>query len=216
MDFKRMAGWAGLIAGLLFVLGLIFTGSGPSPEDGVVEIGEYLATDQGLHKAGLLFSVIATIPVVAFLAGLLVPFMRSDRENGEGFSIVIFAGLLLLGAGATVGSAAGGVLHLRGGGGLDAPTVRAMWDLQSMGYGVGVIAVTIFAGGVAMAVFRRGVMPMWVGQLSAFVAVLGPLGLFTILNDSNAALLGYVPFLGFVIWLLAVSTYMVRSSAPPA
>jgi hypothetical protein len=216
MDFKRVAGWAGLTAVLLFVLSLVFAGSTPAPEDGVAEIGEYLASNQAAHNAGLLFGAVAVIPLVMFLAGFLVPFMRSDREHGEAFSIVIFGGLLLLGAGAAVGQSALGVLLLRGGSGLDAPTARALWDLQSMGYGGGVIAITIFAGGVAMAVFRRAVMSAWVGQLSAFVAVLGPLGLFTLLSDTNAALLGYLPFLGFLIWLLAISVNMVRSSAAAA
>lgn len=216
MDFKRTAGWAGILAVAFFILSLILAGSTPTAEDSINDIGEYLATDIAMHKLGLLFGVLAALPFVAFLAGFLVPFMRSDREHGEAFSVVIFGGALLLGAAATLANSALGTLLLRGSDGLDAPTVRGLWDLQQVAYGSAGIAFATFALGIAMGVFRRHVMADWVGWIAAVLGVSGLLGLYTLTSGSNAALLGYVPFIVFLLFVLAVSVDMVRSTAAPA
>lgn len=210
MDFKKVAGWAGIITVVLFVLNLILSGNPPAPEDGVGAMSDYLADNEGLHNLGFLFAVIVVIPITVFFAGFLIPFFRSDREHNEAFGVIIFAGFLVFGVGAGIGQAATGAMLLRGGGGLSDSTLQALWDLQAMGYGSALIAVTVFAGGVAVAVSRRGVMAAWVGRLSALVSLMGLLGLFTLLSDSNLGLLGYAGFLGVIVWTLAVSVNMVR------
>jgi hypothetical protein len=211
MSFKRMAGWAGLITVAFFILNLVLQGSFPAPEDSVDDISKYLANDIGMHKLGLLFSVLAAVPVVVFFAGFLIPFFRSDRENGEAYGIVIFAGALLFGAAGTVINTAYGAVVLRGGDGLDTPTVRGLWDLQQVAAGAAGVAFTVFGVGVAMAVFRRHVMADWVGWAATLLAASGVLGLITLTNEGNVALVGFVPFIGFLLWTLAVSISMVRS-----
>jgi hypothetical protein len=213
MDFKATAGWAGILTVAFFIVSLALAGAVPVPEDSISDIGEYLAEDVGIHKMGLLFAVLATLPFVAFLAGFLVPFFNSDRENGEAFSIVIFGGALLLGAAATIANTALGALLLRGGGGLDGPAVRGLWDLQQVAYGSAGIAITIFAGGAAMGVFRRHVMADWVGWTATVLAATGALGLVTLTNDGNIALVGYAYFIVFLLFVLAVSVDMVRATS---
>ncbi|MEE8330931.1 MAG: hypothetical protein V3R84_04090 [Acidimicrobiia bacterium] len=213
MSFKQTAGWAGLLAVVFFVLSLVLAGSVPAPEDSLNEIGEYLADDVGIHKLSVLFAVLAALPFIAFLAGFLVPFFKSDRENGEAYSIVIFGGALLLGGAATIANTALGTLLLRGGDGLDGPTVRGLWDLQQVAYGSAGIAITIFAGGIAMAVFRRKVMEDWVGWVATLSAATGALGLITLTNEENIALVGYAFFIVFLLFVLAVSIDMVRSTS---
>lgn len=211
MEFKHMAGWAGIVAVLLFLLSLLLAGSVPSPEASIAEITDYLAGDEGMHKLGLLFGVLATLPFVAFLAGILVPVFRSDRENGEGFGVVIFGGALLAGGAATIASTALGVLLLRGVGGFDPGTVQALWDTQQVAYGSAGIGFAIFGAGVAMAVLRRHVMADWLGWLATVLAVAGALGLFALTSDTNAALLAYAPFILLLLWILGASITMVRT-----
>jgi hypothetical protein len=213
MSFKRMAGWAGIAAVVFFILNLALAGSVPTPEDPVSDVTDYLANDRGMHKLGLLFGVLAALPFVAFLAGFLVPIFKSDRENGEGYGVVIFGGALLLGGASTIANTALGALLLRGTDGLDAGTVLGLWDIQQTAYGSAGIAFTIFAAGVAMAVFRRQVMADWVGWLATVLAVAGALGLVTLTNEGNASLVGYVPFILFLVWTLAVSISMVRTTS---
>jgi hypothetical protein len=211
MEFKRMAGWAGIVTVVFFLLNLGLAGSTPTPEDSIAEITDYLAGDQGMHQLGLLFGVLAALPFVAFLAGILVPVFRSDREHGEGFGIVIFGGALLLGAASTIANTALGALLLRGTAGLDPGTVRGLWDTQQVAYGSGGIAFSIFGIGVALAVLRRHVMADWLGWLATVLAVAGALGLFTLTSDGNASLLGYIPFVLFLVWVLGASITMVRT-----
>ncbi|MDH3731860.1 MAG: hypothetical protein OES13_12190 [Acidimicrobiia bacterium] len=213
MSFKKTAGWAGMLAVAFFILNLVLQGSTPAPEDSVADIRDYIANDVGVHKLGLLFGVLAVVPIVAFFAGFLLPFFKSDRENGEGFGIVVFAGALMFGAAATVLNTAYGTLALRGGDGLNDSTLAAVWDMQQVAAGGGGVALTVFAGGVAMAVFRRHVMADWVGWAATLLAALGALGLITLTNEGNAAMLGYLPFLGFLLFVLAVSVDMVRSTS---
>lgn len=213
MSFKKTAGFAGLLAVAFFILNLVLQGSTPAPEDSVGDIREYLADDIGLHKLGLMFGVLAVVPILAFFAGFLLPFFKSDREHDEGFGIVIFGGALLFGASAAVLNSAFGALALRGGDGLDDSTVQGMWDLQQTAAGGGGIALIAFGGGVAMAVFRRHVMADWVGWAATLLAALGALGAITLTNEGNAAMLGYLPFVGFLLFTLAVSIDMVRSTS---
>jgi hypothetical protein len=211
VSFGRVAGWAGVVAVLLGVLSLVFGGSPPDSGDSVAKVGEFVAEDNGLHKTGLFFGFLIGVPFVIFLAGFLVPVFKSDREHGEAYGVVVFAGALLVGAGAGVGDIASAALHLRGGEQLGAEGTRVLYDVVIAGYSSTGIAFAILGLGAAMVILKRKVWANWVGWLAALLAVVGPLGLFGMLSGSSLSNFGFVPFLTFLVWLLATGIEMIRS-----
>lgn len=212
MDFKRFAGFAGVLAVLLFALSQILLGSVPRSDDSIQKVAEFVSEDNALHKTALLLGFIGAIPFVFFLAGFLVPIFKSDREHGEAYGVVVFGGALLVGASAGVGDAASAAIHLREGDGLAAESLRALWDLQSAGYGLAGIGMTILGAGAAMVILRRKVMADWVGWLAVLVAVAGPFGLLAALSGSGIATLGFVSFVAFLIWMGATAISMIMST----
>jgi len=212
MDFKRFAGFAGVLAVVLWVVGQLLFGSLPTAGDSIEKVGRYLAEDNTMHKWALLLGFLAAIPFVFFLAGFLAPIFKSDREHGEAYGVVVFGGALLVGASAGLGDAASAALHLRAGDGLGAESVRGLWDLQAAGYGLAGIGFTILGAGAAMVIMRRKVMPDWVGWLAALVAVGGFFGLFGALSASGLANFAFVPFVTFLVFLLATGIHMIMST----
>ncbi len=214
MDFKRLAGWAGLLVVVLFVLNIVLSGSFPTSDDPTSEIGSYISEDVNMHKAALLVGVIAAIPIALFLAGFLIPFWKSDREYNEGVAILIVLGFIFLAAGVVAGQAILGALILRGGEELDSSTVRALWDAQTVAFTSGFIGLTVLAGGAAMGILRRGVTAAWLGWLSVLVAALGLTGLFGMLSGSGIANISFAAFVAFVVWVAAASVEMLTVRAP--
>ncbi len=214
MDFKRLAGWAGLLVVVLFVLNIVLSGSFPTSDDPTSEIGSYISLNVNMHKAALLVGVIIAIPIALFLAGFLMPFWKSDREHNEGVAIVILIGFIFLAAAVAAGEAILGALILRGGEELDISTVRGLWDAQTVAFASSNIGVTVLAGGAAMGILRRGVMATWLGWLSALVAVLGLTGLFGMLSGSGIANISIVGFIALPVWIAAASYEMLTARAP--
>ena len=210
MSFKRMAGWAGVGFVVLNVVAFLLFGTPPGADAPASEIADYVADAGNAYKVGTALTGIATVLFVPFLAGLLVPFFRSDREHSEGFGVVVFAGALLSGTAATLGLSATAALSLRAGAELDAATTRALWDLSYVAYGSAILAVPILAGGAAMAIQKRGVMPDWFGNLSWLVALLGFTGIFGLVSTSGLAYLLLAGYLGLLVWVLVAGIVLVR------
>lgn len=214
MDFKRLAGWAGLLGVVLLVLQVVLQGSFPAADAPTSEIGSYISGDVNMHKAALLLGAIAGIALALFLAGFLMPFWKSDREHNEGVAIVILVGFIFLAAAIAAGEAILGALILRGGAELDISTVRGLWDAQTIAFASSNIGLTVLAGGAAMGILRRGVMATWLGWLSALVAVLGLTGLFGMLSGSGIGDITLVAYVAFAVWVAAAAYAMLAARAP--
>lgn len=210
MSFKRMAGFSGIGFVVFQVVGFLFGGSPPDAEAPAAEIAKYVSDGGNTLKIGAMLTAVATIFIVPFIAGFLVPFLKSDRERGEGFGVTIFGGFLLTGAAAALGGAAVIPLYLRDGSELDAATTRALWDLSTGAYGLTILSVVIWAGAAAMAIMKHGLMPRWFGTFTGVVALTGFTGLAGILTGTTLGMLSFIGYLLVLVWALVTSIVMLR------
>ena len=201
---------------VLAIVSTILLGIPPSSSDSIAEVGEYVAKDNGLHKTGFVFGFVIAIPFVIFLAGFLVPVLKSDREHGEGHGIIVFAGALLLATAAGVGDIAAGALHLRAGDDLGAEATRALQDLSVVGYSAAGIGSAILGLGAALAILKRDVMARWVGWLAVLAAVGGLFGLFGMLSSTGLSDLSIISFITTMVWILGTSVAMIQSNEAAA
>jgi len=210
VSFRKMAGWAGVLFVVFNMVAFFIWGTPPSADAPASEVATYLADGGNTYKFGVALTGIATIFMVVFIAGFLVPFFRSDREHGEGYGVMVLGGILVSGAMYVVAIAANAALVLRGGFELDAATTRALWDFQYVAYALAILAVPIFAGGAAMAIGKRSVMPAWFGYFSWVVALLGFTGVAGTVSGSNIGMLTLAGYLGLLLWTLAGGIVLLR------
>ncbi len=209
MSFRRTAGWFGIGFVLLEVTGYVLWGAPPATEATAGEIGRFFAEAGSQPKVGAVCNALAYCLAVPFIAGFVIPLLKSDREHGEAYGWVAFGGFMATGATALVGLSGSFAQVLRGGAELDAAAMRAVSDISSMVYGLAVLLMTVWAGATAVAVFRRRIMPRWFGSLSAIAGISGVSGVVS----AASARLGWVIAIGFaslVVWVFVASVVMLR------
>lgn len=210
MSFRRIAGISGLVVFVLSVLTGVLGGDTPLAGDSVEDIRSYLAEDQNMHKAGLVFSVLILPFAAVFFAGLFHKIRESDRAHNGAWAIAAAIGGVLLGAAAGIGDTILAALLLRGGEGLDDSTLRALWDAQMIGYSSTGVAITVLVVAPAIPTLRHKIWPMWHGILGLIVGVAGLLTVISLVSDSNGgSALGFLGFIGLALWLLATSILMI-------
>jgi hypothetical protein len=210
VGFRRAAACFGIGFVILEVTGFVLWGSPPGTGAPASEITRFFADAGSVPKIGSVLNALAYTLAVPFIVGFILPFLKKDREHGEGYGWVVFGGFLVTGATALVGLSASFAQVLRGGAGLDAPTMRAVSDFSNMAYGLAILFMVVWAGGAAVAVFKRRVMPQWFGILSVLAALGGITGIVSVVS----AHLGMVIDVGFVllvVWALAASVVMLRT-----
>ena len=212
MGFRRTAACFGIAFVILEVTGYLLWGTPPATEAPADEIIKYFADAGSTPKIGSVLNALAYALAVPFIVGFILPFLKKDQEHGEGYGWVVFGGFLVTGATALVGLGASFVQVLRGGAELDAATTRAVSDFSNMAYGLAILFMLVWAGGAAMAIFKRGVMPRWFGVFSVVAALGGITGIVSVVSAD----LGMVISGGFVLlvlWVLTASVVMLREPA---
>ena len=212
MGFRRTAACFGLGFVVLEVTGFVLWGSPPGTKAPASEITRYFAEAGNAPKVGTVLNALAYALAVPFIVGFILPFLKQDREHGEGYGLVVFGGFLITGATALVGLGASFAQVLRGGAELDAATTRAVSDLSNMAYGLAILFMAVWAGGAAVAIFKRRVMPRWFGILSVLVALGGITGIVSIVSAGLGTVID-VGFVLLVLWVLAASVVMLRKPA---
>jgi hypothetical protein len=212
VDFRRTAACFGIGFVVLEVAGFLLWGSPPAAEASASEITSYFADAGSAPKVGSVLNALAYTLAVPFIVGFVLPLLKNDREHGEGYGWVVFGGFLITGATALVGLCASFAQVLRGGAELDAATTRLVSDLSNVAYGLAILFMVVWAGGAAVATFKRRVMPRWFGILSVLVALGGITGVVSVVSAG----LGMVIVVGFVllvVWVLVASVVMLRKPA---
>jgi len=76
------------------------------------------------------------------------------------------------------------------------------------------IGTALVVGSVSAGILRTGMMPKWIAWLGALVAVLSVGGsLIGVSGNDAAAILLFISFLTFSLWLVIVSIVMLRKPA---
>jgi hypothetical protein len=199
----------------LLAIAHVLTGSPPPPDASGEEILQFISTNEGMHTAQVIVSVLGLLPLAVFVAGLLMPFRASDGQHGEGWATSILIGAVTVISSIAIGDTFLYGLFLRGGEGSDPAIVRLLWDIELVAYAGAGLGVAVMLGSSVIPVFKHKVFPAWHGWLSLLFATLGVSAVIDVVSISAGGVINSMATLGFaVVWVLATSVLLWKTSKP--
>ena len=198
--FDRFLSLAGVLAGLLFITGLIVLWDDPPSEAAVAETFSYWQDNRGRHQIiALLLTPLMAFMLIFFGAGLR---RRLERGNGDsGHGTVAFGGALLAAATfALVGMLEAAMTNAAHEGNRQAVyTLNQLHSYDWLGWNAAFAAMLLAAG---LGARRNRMLPP-------------PLAWATIVI--GASLLTPLGFFGFILlplWLIVVGAWLSRGTSP--
>ncbi|SDD38041.1 DUF4386 family protein [Glycomyces harbinensis] len=211
--FARIGGIAGIgfaaLILLLNVLVLVPAGlptPGSEPEDAVAFFG----AEAGAMRLGTVFLPFVWVVATVFGAGAVAAVRDGERERGEAWALVGFAGILLQNLNMTTVSAVRLALaHTQA-----EESATALWALHEALFGLNGTFLALALVGLSTAGRRGGVIPTWLAAmgfgaaaLQFASAVLTP----QVMDGGNAlGLLGLTGWLIWVAWLVLYGAFLIR------
>lgn len=205
IDFRRIAGVAGLVAIAVGVTQTVVVGDIPAVGDSAERVAAYYATDRGAHSFGVVAAALLGIPIALFLVGV----HRTLRSTAWATAFLYGAVMMSVTAGAA--EALRGMLALRGGAGLDAEVVRTLNDGALVADATLGVWIALATGSVAAATFLDRVHPRWYGWLCLVAATLGVLAVIDTVSTTNGGALAQLAFgVGVIVWTTVSSLLLIR------
>jgi hypothetical protein len=195
--FDRLLPLAGVLAGLLFFVGLFLNRSDPSSETGQAETFAYWHADHGRHQiVGLLVA-----PLIAFLLLLFGAGLKRHLERGtdSGLGNVAFGGTVLAAAVfALVAMLEGAMANAAHEGERQAVyTINQIHSYDWLGWNAAFAAVLLATG---LGARRNRMLPAWLAWATIVI---------------GASLLTPLGFFGFVllpVWLIVVGLLLAHQA----
>lgn len=201
--WERWAPLSGVIAVVLWIVGIIILSTNAEGNKGPKILASYLHHENGILLGGFLWSL-GVIFFIWFLGSLRVRLLAAEGPTGRLTALAYGGGI----AAATIavlmpGPDMAGALSNDD---IDASAAAAIHNL-SVAFFIGVeyIAPVMFFA-CAVAAFRYGAMPKWLAWISLLIGIvllIGPIGW--------AALIFATP-----IWVVIVSIWLYRTTEKPA
>lgn len=200
--FDRLLPLAGVLAGLLFIVGLVLNRTDPSSETGPAKTFAYWHSNHGQHQiVGLLVAPVIAFLLLFFGAGLK---RRLDRASGDsGYGSVAFGGAILAAAMfALVGMLEGAMANAAHRGQEQAVyTLNQVHSYDWLGWNAAFAAV-LLATGIGARSSRMLPAPLAWATIAIGVSLLTPVGFFG--------------FLLLPVWLIVVGAWLSRSTTTSA
>ncbi|MCF0079545.1 2-oxoglutarate/malate transporter [Streptomyces lomondensis] len=213
-NFARVSGLAALGFAFLIVAGnVVLVPAGlPRTGAGIGEVDEFFRTHGDLVGIGSAVTPVAWVLATLFGAGAVRVLWRSERDRGEAWALLGFAGLLLQNA------VFAGVVAIRlalastAADGVGAAT--SLWALHDALFTLNGTFLAVALAGLSLAGLRAGLIRPWHGRwglvsaaLLSGSAVLTPL---VIDHAGPLGLLGLVGWLMWVVWLVVYGVVLMR------
>ncbi|XVS63485.1 hypothetical protein ACQPYE_35315 [Actinosynnema sp. CA-299493] len=206
--FLRIAGYCGLgFATLIVLANAIMVPTGlPSTGAETAAVIAYFTANRGAVGVASALTPAAWALSTVFAAGVVAALRRSERERGEAWSLVGFAGVLLQnGAFAAVTALRLAVA--------DDPT-GALWSLHDALFTLNGVFLASALVGLSLGGRHAGLIPAWharLGLLSAALlftsATLAPL---VVARPGPLVFPGLAGWLLWVVWVVAYSVALIR------
>jgi hypothetical protein len=195
--FDRFLPFAGVLIGLLFLVGLVLLRNDPSSETGVAKTFAYWHDNRGQHQIiALLLTPLVAFLLIFFGAGLRRRLATGNTDSGHG--LVAFGGALLAAATfAVVGMLEGAMTNAAHYGHVDAVyTLNQFHSYDWLAWNPAFAAVLLATG---LGARRNGMLP-------------APLAWVTIvLGVSLLTPLGFFAFIVLPVWLIVVGLLLSRN-----
>jgi hypothetical protein len=198
--FDRFLPFAGVLIGLLFLVGLVLLRNDPSSETGVAKTFSYWHDNRGQHQIiALLVTPLIAFLLIFFGAGLRRRLATGNSDSGHG--LVAFGGAVLAAATfVVVGMLEAAMTNAAHYGHINAVyTLNQFHSYDWLAWNPAFAAVLLATG---LGALRNGMLPAPL----AWVTIVVGLSLLTPL--------GFFGFILLPVWLIVVGLLLCRSPAP--
>jgi hypothetical protein len=211
LKWERYGAGAGLVFVILVVVGALIAGQPPRPDDSVREIAEYYDDHTGAIKVSAFLAGLAAFVFLWFLGSLWSTLRRSEDTRrlatiavGGGIVGLIFT-ITGFAVNATVAIAVDSTGAVAG------VNPKFIYLLSGVIGGMGNFGAAVLVAATAVAVLRTGVFPAGFGW-PGLVLALGWLvaGLIVATDATWVFTVGFIVFLLWLVWVLAISYFLFR------
>lgn len=204
---ERLGAACGIPAVVLSPIGFALIGAagfGGDPTAARDDIAHAVAgASGGQVLAGAMIDTLGAVFFVIFAARLWATLRRAEGAPGW-LSLACFAGALTAIGASFVDKAAFLALGLKLGHGLTTDEAVLLTDISAGSFLLfQAFAGILFAGAAAVVSLRWRALPGWIGWSAAAIALASLVGV------GLGPEIGFVVFIGFVVWILATSVFLV-------
>lgn len=205
----RMAPLAGVLAVILWVIGIAFAESASAPDDDAPAsaIAEYFSEESGSILAGSFIFMLGVAAFVWFLGSVRVRYNLTEGTAGRFGTIMFGTGVLTaaLAMGMTAPNAAAAFAADNLDRTLEPGAAEALWIVSDGFFIAAEASVVAFFLAAGMGALRFGALPRWLAWASIALAILAVF-----------PWVGWASFIwGLPLWVLATSIWMFMSAAAP-
>jgi hypothetical protein len=220
-NWERVAGYAGLVAVLAFVVpGFVGMGTPPKPSDPDTVYKSYLVAHHAAIMRGVWLNGLGAVLVLWLGSGLRSTIRRHAAGESQ-LSTLVFGTFVLAAAQLCLAAAMTGGLVYKALPGASANTVRMISDTTSFitGETLG-ITTAVAAAMIAVTALAAKALPRPVGAISAVAAAVNFAGSLTIFSTRGFfSAEGAYTFVGLIVtmvWLISLSVALIRPAEATA
>ena len=215
----RVGGALGLAFIIVFIIaGFGVQGETPMYDDSIDEIRAYWEDDGDAYLLGdYILGLVSFLFLLPFLVCLKALLGRAEG-GPQIWSQVGFYGGLLVVAVAAAASASWAALAFAPEA-FDDATMTALMYLDIAAWNAFPFAIGIFVLFSSIVMAMTGVLWKWLGYLGIIIGVLAlitPLGFLDADSEDVFDIVGFIPFIGFALWMLATSIGMLMRKEEPS
>jgi hypothetical protein len=213
--WERYAALGGFVFVILNVIGGFLPGTPPATDDSAAKVAAYFRDNASNVKIATFIAGIGTIGLLWWLGSLWRMMCRAENERPR-LAVV-----------AAVSLSAGGALAMMSGvftgwtaiyidqadSGAEA-TAKLFFTLSLVAISGAGFFIVAFLSAVCALNYRTKMLPMWTSYLGWLAAAGFLVSSYGVATDASAiGVLGFVSFLVWCVWILAVSTFMWRGAS---
>jgi hypothetical protein len=210
----RIAGIAGLLFIVLFIVGVAIQGDVPTYDEGGEEIATWFADNSDAYLVGDFLTGMAFILFYfPFLTGLYARLRNAEGDPAVFSRVFLVGGVLFPVAGLAGGISLAGLALLDGD---VSPDVAALASATAThGFVASSALIAVLLIGAAVVILRTRAFWTWLGWLAALIALAGIVGSASSIEKDPAGVLttfGFISGIGFAVFIIATSVGMLRST----
>jgi hypothetical protein len=216
-DWRKVGACCGVGFVILFIIGIIIQGDIPLPTDSAADIRDYFS-DGNKYMIGDFFTALAFVFFLLPFASALTAYMREREGQPVIWSPVIFGGaLILVAAGGAISGMQGSLAYTDAKGASD----ELLKSFVTVSYYTWTIVVAFATSLIvfcaSMLMVRKKVFWSWLAPLGFLLVIVALISFFGVLKedpDGGLAILSWIAFIGFGVWVLLVSAALWTAKEP--
>lgn len=218
-DWERFGALVGVIAVVVYVVGIALTGAPPKPTARNDEILQFVNDKRSMILAQIWLFALASGLFVWFAGAVRSVFRRAEGETGHLANVFFGASVLAQSVLMTAFVVYGAFTYKA------AVTATSELALTRFAFDVGALGpvfagfpLAVAAGIYAALAFGTGALARWTGWMALLAGALQVVGTFGVFIKtgpfSMEGAFGFVPFAATMVWVLATCVAMYRALTP--